>query len=355
VRLSSAETVVDVALAAGLVWLIACAKPGPTQPPDNVPDTTSHAVIWHSDIIGFGGSVAHDVAVINENNIWVVGRFYVKDSTGKIDSLMYNVMRWDGTKWNPMNLYFEPFNSVFAFGADDIWLASEAPHHWDGHTMTTFDVNGIANGRVLKYWGTSSSDLYMSGDNGNFMHYDGQSFSAIPTGVHSEFSDLYGYSGKVYVVSYYYDNQILPSGVFLYQQEKFQFLFPSSSDSTRFRYLLDSFGVWVSPLGTVWVVTGTNVFKPFINHSPIPNINPSQYSTSCIRGTSDADVWVGGGSGFILHFNGATWMTYPDLILKGPEIDYQSMAVTGSTVVLVGTSPFEGNAVVTIGKHIPSP
>jgi len=36
-------------------------------------DTTSHNFIWEIDTLGIGGSYLNDVAIIDENNIWVVG------------------------------------------------------------------------------------------------------------------------------------------------------------------------------------------------------------------------------------------------------------------------------------------
>jgi hypothetical protein len=200
-----------------------------------------------------------------------------------------------------------PMYAIAGFGPGDIWFGTTAPHHWDGKHDSVYNVNGLFEATIFKLWRTSSQDLYAMGNNGAMLHYDGISFTGISTGVKSRFSDLYGEDGKVYVVSYYYDNQILPSGVFLYQQQKFAFLFPTTTDPLPFRNLLDSFGVWVSPTGVVWVVTGTNVFRPFLDHTPIPGINLAQYSTSCIRGTSASDVWIAGGLGFVLHYNGYSW------------------------------------------------
>jgi len=52
-------------------------------------DTTSHNFIWEIDTLGIGGSYLNDVAIIDENNIWVVGNI-------ETDTATYNAAHWDG-------------------------------------------------------------------------------------------------------------------------------------------------------------------------------------------------------------------------------------------------------------------
>jgi hypothetical protein len=344
-----------------LIWLLivlpACRHS--TEPPGLLPDTTSHVLAWRTDTVGVGGSLVSDLAIIDANNIWAAGQFYMRDSTGTIDPEIYNVAIWDGTRWNPRRLYYTYQGTqfllrsyaVFAFANNDIWLACEAPFHWDGHTLNNVDLGNLGGNAIFRFWGRSSNDLYAVGNNGSLSHFNGRSFQTIPTGVQSFFFDIFGTADKVFIGSYYYDNQIRPSGVFVYDKYGFRFLFPDASDNSNFQALRDAFGVWVSPAGNLWAVAEPFVFLPLLNHIPFPGINPERYQLNCIRGNSDADVWVGGVGGTVLHYNGATWRQYDELKAGAMRIEYHAVAVKQDCVVLGGISFNSEHAIITIGRR----
>jgi hypothetical protein len=63
--------------------------------------------------------------------------------------------------------------------------------------------------------------------------------------------------------------------------------------------------------------------------------------TTRIRGNTSNDIYVVGGFGLLLHFNGATWRQYT----KFYEIDnFHSLDVKNNTVVAVGLNG--SNAVI---------
>ena len=340
------------------IWLISCAKLAPTQPPENI-DTTSHSIVWQTVTFGIGFSTIWDVSIIDDNNVWAAGEFYLNDSTGNPDPTLYNVVTWDGVKWTPQRLYFtyqgtqfiRPGVAVCAFGPDDVWLAASTPRHWDGHTLNNIDLGTVDIGQVTRFWGRSSSDFYTVGSNGKFSHFNGTSFQSIATGVQSPLVDLYGNETTIYVGSEYYGFGIRPSGIFEYDNSGFRFLFPDASDSSNIQALRDANGVWLSPLGGLWAVGEPFVFRPLISHTPITGINPDRYQLLCIRGQSDSDVWVGGVGGTVLHFNGATWKQYDELKAISGGIEYHTVAVKGNLVVLGGIRYNPDQAILTIGKR----
>ena len=148
--------------------------------PENMPDTTSHLVLWRTDTIGYGGALK-DIAIISEDNIWAVGEIYLKDSTGQFDRELYNVLQWNGVRWNPRRIYFyfggvrylSSCEAVLAFGPDDVWLACNAPRHWDGQSLNNVDVTElVGSGQINAMGGKSSTDFYVAGNNGTFAHFD---------------------------------------------------------------------------------------------------------------------------------------------------------------------------------------
>ena len=68
-------------------------------------DTTNNNFTWQTYTFGdptISSCTLNDVAIIDENNIWAVGEFYERDSTGQADTDPYSIAQWDGTKWNSL-------------------------------------------------------------------------------------------------------------------------------------------------------------------------------------------------------------------------------------------------------------
>ena len=72
-------------------------------------DTTSNDFTWTIDTLGSYGSYFNDVAIIDENNIWVVGNIVVPDPDSSFNGTgwkEYNAARWDGEQWNLKQIPF---------------------------------------------------------------------------------------------------------------------------------------------------------------------------------------------------------------------------------------------------------
>jgi hypothetical protein len=80
-------------------------------------DTTSHNFTWVIDTLGNYGSYLNDVAIIDENNIWVVGNI-------ETDSGEFNAAKWDGFRWKTFGIYSNTLDlySIQYFSDDDIWV-----------------------------------------------------------------------------------------------------------------------------------------------------------------------------------------------------------------------------------------
>jgi len=95
-------------------------------------DTTSHDFSWEVTKISDRLDIRlHDVSIINENNIYVVG--HIPNPEGD----NYNVVHWDGTKWNLERIILKtnvgpdgPYEikTVFANSKNNIWIARAEVH-----------------------------------------------------------------------------------------------------------------------------------------------------------------------------------------------------------------------------------
>jgi len=80
-------------------------------------DTTSHNFTWEIDTLGNYGSYLNDVAIVAENNIWVVG--YITT-----DTATYNAAHWNGSEWELILIdRIVDCDGVYAFNNNEIWFS----------------------------------------------------------------------------------------------------------------------------------------------------------------------------------------------------------------------------------------
>lgn len=147
-------------------------------------DTTSHNFTWEIDSIGFQISYFNDVAIVNEDNIWVVGYIEVPDSNAVSGHATYNGAHWDGNEWELLGLHTNAavLNSIHYFNENDIWALGSYPIHWDGTEWTLYHLTNMGimpAGISGEMWGSSPNDVYFVGAHGSIVHYDGSSFNVL--------------------------------------------------------------------------------------------------------------------------------------------------------------------------------
>ncbi len=309
-------------------------------------DTTSHTVSWQTFALGDpASSVLYDVAIINDTLVYAVGEIYLRDSTGQLDPLLYNLAVWNGTMWdirrlgykNAIGVFYNRIEWIFALNADDIWFANSV--HWDGKAYNSVDIGssvftGIGS---TKMWGASGGQLYVVGNSGTIAYSPdhGASWQRLTSGTTLNFHDIWGATnpntGQQEILAVASD----PFGT----HEKTIVQISGTTVAT----ISDS-GI-VEPISTVWFMSGRRYYvagsgltsplwhKRTLSEARWTNdVIPSfQYYVFSIRGTDVNDLFTC--SGEFLHFNGFSWMKYPG-ITSGET--YVSIAVKGKLTVAVG-------------------
>ncbi len=177
-------------------------------------DTTSRNFTWQVFEFGdIGISGLHDVAIIDENNIWAVGEIRYADSS-KNRYTTYNAIHWDGNKWELKKIYFYTFcgqysmdsyptRSIYAFSSNEIWIGL------DGSQIVRIGEKNKPKPictpvSIEKIWGKSSEDLYIVGNKGNIAHWDGKKWTKIESGVDVNLIDIHGQTtdGRIYICGY---------------------------------------------------------------------------------------------------------------------------------------------------------
>ena len=310
-------------------------------------DTTSHDFSWQ--VFEFGGEVGssylNDVAIVNENDIWAVGSITVRDSAGVLHN--YNAVHWDGETWELKRIPFTgscsavefPITTaIISFAENDIWISRPGSLvHWDGSRyFNDCGMNALIDGSINKIWGTSSNDLYVVGNNGTIVHYNGSRWQKLESGTDIDLTDVWGLSdgsvvwacgwtsGEPYSVllsirnnrvttERYVDIRIQPSdpnslagnistGIFLKNT--------SYIASSRALYTFNSNGE-------------SNRFYPRLRYFP-----------SHMDATNVNNIWVCGDRSMLWHFNGST----PKYIETDFEGHFNSISVHSKVICAVGES-----------------
>ena len=308
-------------------------------------DTSGNNFTWQTFTFGgnAGGCLLKDVAIINDTDIWAVGEIPLKDSSVNGYSV-YNLVRWDGTSWQLRKVQFltfcgqsytgsYPASAIFAFGPQDVWIASGSQVvRWNGTSQSS---PMCIPSSVNKLWGTSDENIYAGGANGGIAHYDGSVWEKIESGTSLDIHDIWGTSdsttGQEEVLAVASD-QFTNNGVAVLQL--------SGTEATMLQTCglptTSLVGIW-SANGREWYVCGDGLYKtralglPWQKVKGIPPIE-----MEAIRGTGPNDIFVVGDFGLVLHWNGASWHEYTGNELPYIQGSYLAVAAKGNTVVAVG-------------------
>jgi hypothetical protein len=329
-------------------------------------DTTRNFTYWQIDTLGVSKknlgvsktSFVHDVAIINENDMWAVGDFSVGDS-------LYNAVHWDGLTWTLKTIYyiyqgqryFSPLRAVYGFSANDVWVGSTQPMHWNGTVWEQFDItSSIFNGYIFKIWGTSSNNVYIVGTNGAIAHFDGVGWSAMQSGTTLALTDVFGVSSTELYVSGDQPSQglgiILKSNGITWQTIV-ESAFIDSSVLFKPKLYGETVGVWRDEQGTLYTV-GNLMYQykngrwDYVHSFPgnrlngNPNYRYHGFLTA-IRGNTANDIVVAGEFNTLRHFNGAKWseVGLPYNPLQSSP-NWYSCDIKGNSALVGGTGSGRG-------------
>ncbi|MBI1806726.1 MAG: hypothetical protein HYR76_06705 [Ignavibacteria bacterium] len=312
-------------------------------------DTTSHNFTWQMDTLGVGNSsILNDVVILSDSCAWAVGEMYLKDSTGSLDPFPYGAAHWNGHRWELMKLpsqapqgytsWLIP-RGIFAFSANDIWIASGGVHQFDGTRVTrSFWINNFpGNPNPLldpgqypqKLWGTSSSDLYVVTSGGGIAHFDGSAWRKFESGTNVDINDIFGdtlSTGQIRILA-------AASNTFTAGEKKILSISSSGRvDTLSWSPQRRIHSIWFSSKSKLFIA-GSGVFVGR-NGTWDEVVQIPSYFSQSIRGIGANNVIVVGDFGFCAHFNGVSWRSYSEVNLSNGEFD--AVSAKENFVVAVG-------------------
>jgi hypothetical protein len=334
--------------------------------PNNKPDTTIHDFAWTIDTLGIYPSYLMDIAMIDETDIWAVGEIHTPE-TDQFDSLSkwippYNAVHWDGQQWKMVRTEAPGYGfgtnfSVYTFEANNIWIGGGIPQHWDGNSWTFYgSSSGYPGGfRINKIWGTSSSNLYFVGDEGNIVHYNGSTWQKLNSGTTIDLYDVWGvpdgsvvwacgrtdFVGTILlkisgttVEKVYEDNDNWSN---IRQDSLSGILSSIWTNDPAMVYIMSHAGMYLASSDTRGEAT-----RIWTNNDHLPGF------PRIMRGQSKNDIFTGGDFSMMAHYNGKSWKIFSEL--QG-RIRTRGIAIKGSLVFAAGTDLNTNRGIILWGER----
>jgi len=213
---------------------------------------------------------------------------------------------WAGDEWL-LDVWGSSSNDVFVVGEEGIIL------HYDGNVWHKMD-SGVQNG-IAGIWGTSPTNVYAVDWGGIILHYDGSQWSTMLNG---ELADsLYAIWGSsesdIFAVGWKYDYDSLTGytsgwhGVILH--------YDGSLWTRIYRYTGDSGMSWYS---AVWGTSSSDVFVDgydcvlHYNGHTWTKMMSSLFNIIGFWGSSSSNIYAVEGEGGVYRYNGTNWAVVRD-------------------------------------------
>jgi hypothetical protein len=337
-------------------------------------DSTSHNFSCQTWEIGdnLGGCMMYDAYIFEDNNIWTVGQFYLNDSLGNPDYQYYNLAKWDGQKWNYSRLLFSyhdmnlpgPIHCIAALSPDDIWIGSSLPMHWDGQRWKQYNID--ASGWITminKIYIESHNDVYICGENGQIMHFDGTSWIYIESHTTLNLTDMCIKNSKdIYVtgVAINYKGIILQGN-----STGFSTIIEADwiTNDILFKEKLygNTQGLWMDDHNTLYSA-GDFVFRlknglwSYVTSLKGNYIGGNDWAAYqghfySINGDSFNDIIMCGDRNTIRHFNGVSWVQLGSDYDVSSDFIWRRCSIKNNAAICVGESPGANKAIISLFKR----
>ncbi len=343
-----------------LISAFTCTNP---SEPDNKPtgsDTTSHNFIWQSFGLGKSNSIARDVHVFSDTNIWVVGGFSTKDH---FDDNGNNLAIWNGVEWKykqfrlwkdyralggELKQELTSITGILAFSENDIVLMDDwsSIARWDGtqwsYEQPVFQFQTYDHTFLIA--GNSTHDFYMFGFNSEaprhaiIIHYKNGVFTPVLTDIVVPIYDATtDEAGTVWFSTYDESGLIDYNSLYKLKNGSIQKIsyyhpFGAKDSLTEGMFALDCKNKKLYGMGNFyWKWTVSDKFKPELYSK---TYNPQGSWAMSVN--SENDIIFGSSNFAISHWNGSTLKSYPETESDFPNYRVLNSDYQGNSIGIVG-------------------
>ena len=320
-------------------------------------DTTSHHFQWQQFVIEspYGTGLFYDAAIVNENDIWVVGEVY---SDSVKPWLRYNAAHWDGQHWELKRIPWDDngypryniLKTIFYFKEGKIWFAGNGIIEYWNNSFINVEISQNVWGPVLinKIWADAPDNIYIAGGGGYIARYNGSKWKKVYSGTQYSFWDIWGN-----IIPATERNEIMAVASRLLEPPvgkkviRIKDYTSKSVPDSGLPFSISS--VWFIP-GVKYYIAGDGLFSVhklgdrWKKETGIPQL----YKNS-IRGNDLNDIFIAGDFGLLSHFNGKKWKHFNDLF-SANVLFFNSVTLKENIVVAVGLS-VTGEGIIVLGKR----
>jgi hypothetical protein len=288
-------------------------------------------------------------------------------------------VHWDGVAWEMVPVpipfinssgevighYPYELQSVYAFSTSDVWFLAGARVlvQWDGNSFNDrydFDNPYEDAGNTSKLWGITDHNIYLIGNTGTIVHYEGSSFTKMESGTETPLRDIWGLDeNHIWISSWTLATYEQESVILEYDNQSFERKYVSSgfypvlSDSiSGYMYSVWSFEdtLYISCEGGLWKESLSTGVGYLTNRSTVAG---KQVYIGKVRGNGYNDVFWLFSWGELYHYNGKTWKNILDLALQYPDVPLGAwgFAVRENMVVFVGNIHGDDQALIVRGQR----
>lgn len=288
-----------------LFLLLAGCEKNKTPLSVETPNYTSHDFEWTADTLAPPDAFQvfmYDIWGTDENNVWCVGHS---------DLSAYQVWHWDGESWKNVKPDITgerpSYSEIFGFAENDFWIVGTAGYqgyvlHYDG-SWERIDNNDLQH--CYSIWGTSSQNLFIGSRHGLIYQYNGEHFIPYETGRNILITTIWGLkSGEIFAIGVNNENQpVEPPIRYLYKYAQDKFLLVDSLIVTSPGDQTIGMDLWGTDMNNLYSPTGDGLTK-YVNGAWVTQFYATLYR---IFGSSSHNIFTGGYSDKVYHFNGIDW------------------------------------------------
>ena len=357
-----------------LLFLIsACSKNSTNPPPVPVGvDTTSHDFIWRIDTLGEGPlySSIWDVEILNESDIWVVGKISAED-TYQTDSLgqliqPYNAAHWNGNEWRLEQIYYHDYgidllvgniSGIYLLNDNNFYIAAGSIFLWDGTLAVLNYERDINTTESIKNIVNVNSISYGAGNAGLLVYNNGNGWQKIPTPTTENITDLYGVESQDGVARLF---ATVASELFSPDDPDSKILKIVGTEVTEVsseglsKHLS---GIWFDEKAGYYVVGSRIYYTRTLDENSQWEVIEPDITTNYLHKIVAADtndIFVVGDFGTVIHYNGSNWKNLSDTQLPPIRAVFSNIEIKNDLVVITGTlnSTLPTKGIILTGKRI---
>jgi hypothetical protein len=203
-----------------------------------------------------------------------------------------------------------PLTAVYGLGPNDIWAVGGPAMHFDGASWTVVPTKQQSGRDSLRgVWGAAANDVWAVGDDGlvnlpsNILHWDGHSWSQnLSTDAMFVLNGIWGSAAN--------DAWIVGDrgNILHYDGVNWSLTGVVKSGTTA-----GLNAVWGASAQEVWVVGQMGTILHYDGATWAASPSGTNQVLNAVWGTGPSDVWAVGGypSGVALHWDGASWKNVP--------------------------------------------